>query len=123
MIAFFPGKFQPPHLGHIISIMKICDQYEKLIVAISNDGPKVLSQIERKKIFDEVFRLIDNVEVITVKAVITEIKDIKILPRFDICLSGNINVINKMKSLGARVKYVHRSRGIGFRSTEIRDLV
>ena len=53
--ALFPGKFQPPHLGHIISIMSICDQYDKVIVAVTDDNPKILTLDKRVDIFSNYF--------------------------------------------------------------------
>ena len=46
--VFFPGKFQPVHLGHIISIMNIYEKFDKIIIGITQDKPEVLTQNERK---------------------------------------------------------------------------
>ena len=42
-VAFFPGKFQPVHMGHITSLMKIYDDYDKIIIGITSDSPAILS--------------------------------------------------------------------------------
>ena len=50
-VAFFPGKFQPVHMGHITSLMRIFDDYDKIIIGITSDSPNVLSLNERKEEF------------------------------------------------------------------------
>jgi nicotinamide-nucleotide adenylyltransferase len=32
----YPGRFQPPHNGHIVAVERLCQQYERVVVAISN---------------------------------------------------------------------------------------
>ena len=54
-VAFFPGKFQPVHLGHIISLMKIYEDYDKIIIGITDDNPRILTLEERRNIFHSIF--------------------------------------------------------------------
>ena len=49
-VAFFPGKFQPVHMGHITSLMKIYNDYDKIIIGITSDSPIILSLQERRDI-------------------------------------------------------------------------
>jgi len=42
--VLFPGKFQPPHLGHIITIMRLRKDYNKIIIGITDDKPEVIPQ-------------------------------------------------------------------------------
>jgi len=123
MIAFFPGKFQPPHLGHIITIMDLYDKYDKIIIAITDDVPRVSSSTERKSIFERVFRHLEKVEVVLIPGVLTKYKTTTDLPHFDVCLSGNEDVIDRMKRLGKKVTKVPRSVGIGYSGREIRKLI
>jgi len=123
MIAFFPGKFQPPHLGHIITIMDLYDKYDKIIIAITDDVPRVSSSTERKSIFEHVFRHLEKVEVVLIPGVLTRYKTTTDLPHFDVCLSGNEDVIARMKKLGKKVTKVPRSVGIGYSGREIRKLI
>ena len=123
MIAFFPGKFQPPHLGHVLTIMDLYDKYDKVIVAITDDAPRVSSSTERKSIFERVFRYLEKVEVVLIPGVLTQYKTTTDLPHFDVCLSGNEDVIAKMKKLGKKATKVPRSIGIGYSGREIRKLI
>jgi len=121
-IALFPGKFQPVHLGHIITLMKIYDRFDKIIIGITNDIPQVLSQEERKSIFDSVFMHLPKYETVLIPGVIVGNKALD-LPDFDICLTGNKEVINTMSDAGYKTEFLERSKGAGFSGTEQRMLI
>ena len=121
--AFFPGKFQPIHVGHIISIMSLYDKYEKIIVGITEDKPEVLTQIERKEIFEVIFKHLPKVEIFLIQKVITGSKNLSHLPKFDICLTGNRKVIETMANNGIKTQFLERSIGLGYSGTEIRSLL
>ena len=44
-VAFFPGKFMPPHLGHIETIMDVYDEYDRIIVGITEGPPRVMRNL------------------------------------------------------------------------------
>ena len=122
-IAFFPGKFQPPHIGHIMTVMNIYEKYDKIIIGITKDVPQVLSQIEIKTIFESIFGPLPKIKIELVSGVITGNENIKnILPAFDILVSGNDKVIKHVTKLGIKADYLPRSKGIGYSGTEIRTL-
>ena len=122
-IAFFPGKFQPPHIGHIMTVMNIYEKYDKIIIGITKDVPQVLSQTEVKSIFESIFRPLPKIKIELVSEVITGNENIKnILPAFDILVSGNDKVIKHVTKLGIKADYLPRSKGIGYSGTEIRTL-
>ena len=121
-VAFFPGKFQPVHMGHITSIMKIYDDYEKIIIGITSDAPNILSLDERKNIFDSVLSRFQKFEYVFFDTALVDIKDKTILPKFDVCVSGNQKVINYMKRNNFKTRLLKRSKGIGYSGTKIRSL-
>ncbi len=59
---------------------------------------------------------IANVEIVTIKTAIMEIKDLNILPKFDKCLSVN-------NSFTFELNMYLFSCAIGFSSTEIRNVI
>jgi len=107
--VLFPGKFQPPHLGHIITIMKLRKDYNKIIIGITEDKPEVMPQSKRKKIFDDVFKGFIDVETVIIKGTIEGCSSLKNLPEFDVCISGNKNVIKKIREFGKEAKFIKRS--------------
>jgi len=107
--VLFPGKFQPPHLGHILTIIKLYHKYNKIIIAITDDKPKVMPQSKRKKIFDDIFKDFIAIETVIIKGTVEGCNSLKNLPEFDICISGNKNVIKKIKEFGKEAKFIKRS--------------
>ena len=123
MIAFFPGKFMPPHLGHVTTIMSLYEKYDTIIIAITDESDVIISQEERSLIFQSVFNVLPKIEIITLQGMLVEYKDPKKLPFFDVCISGNEKVIEKMKEFNRKVIKAPRSKGLGFSGTEIRSLL
>ena len=117
--AFFPGKFQPPHIGHVLTISKILKKYN-VIIGISPDGPNIISQNEVINIFKTIF--VNRVEYFIFDNVLSNYKDVNIFPYFDIILTGNIEIINWAKKLKLPVEKIPRSNCIGGSGTELRRL-
>ena len=121
-VAFFPGKFQPVHMGHITSIMKIFDDYEKIIIGITSDSPNILSLDERKNIFESVLYKFEKIEYVFFDTSLIDIKDKTRLPQFDVCVSGNEKVIDFMNKNNFKTRLLKRSKGVGYSGTEIRSI-
>ena len=122
-VAFFPGKFQPVHMGHITSIMKIFEDYEKIIIGITSDSPNVLSLQKRKEVFQSVLSRFDKFEYVFFDTALIDIKDKTILPKFDVCVSGNQKVLDFMKKNNFKIRLLKRSSGVGYSGTEIRSII
>jgi len=122
-IAFFPGKFQPVHLGHIVTLMNIYDKYDKIIVGITEDRPELLSMEERISIFQRIFKHLPKISIMEIKGKITNSKDLSHLPKFDVCLSGNKSVIETLNKMGLKTNYIERAKGLGYSGRAIRSLV
>lgn len=120
MIAFFPGKFQPPHLGHILTIMDLYHEYDKIIIGITEDGPYCISRSEAMEIFRRAFQNLPKVKVVLIPGALIRYQSQENLPCFDVLLSGNQEVINWAQQLGLPCKSIPRAEGIGFSGTFIR---
>jgi cytidyltransferase-like protein len=120
MVAIFLGKFQPPHLGHIRTIISQAKNYDTLIVGITQDS-EFIEPKEAKSIFDEILYLHDNINVVLIDGVV-ELGSEKIPKNIDIVLSGNQNVLNKLSQKGYKTLFVPRTKGIGYSSSQIRAL-
>lgn len=91
----YPGRFQPPHLGHMAIFNQSLEQGEKVCIAIRNIKPDEKNQLtaeEVKTLWEKVYEGNDNVKVI----IIPNIKSVKygrtvgfaveeIKPPVDIC--------------------------------------
>lgn len=123
--AFFPGKFHPPHIGHILTILNILPKYKKLIIGVTEDTPtskvtNVDGIIETLNLF---FKSFDNVEIVLIQGVLTKKKNTKDLPEFDVLLSGNGGVLKWAKNNGIVTCYTPRSKGFLCSGTEIRSIL
>jgi len=121
--AFFPGKFQPVHLGHIVTLMNLYEKYNKIIIGITEDKPNILSQKKRKEIFESVFKYLPKFEIVLIKGTIVNSRSLEHLPDFDICLTGNPQVIEKLNEFRLKTEMIERSIGIGYSGSEIRSLL
>ena len=121
-VAFFPGKFQPVHMGHITSLMKIFDDYDKIIIGITSDSPNVLSLKSRKEIFKSVLSRFNKFEFVLFDTALVNIKDTNTLPKFDVCVTGNQSVVDFMKKNNFKTRLLRRSEGVGYSGTEIRSI-
>lgn len=122
-IAFFPGKFHPPHLGHLNTLLDLSNEYSKLIVGVSEHQPNNIVTTVDNIIFTlkSLFRNYDNIEVVKITGVLIEKNDTEGLPVFDVLLSGNESVLSWADKLGVPNKFVERSDGHLFSGTEIRN--
>ena len=121
-IALFPGKFQPPHLGHVQSLMSIHDDYDKIIICVTEDLPNVIPVSEVVLIFKDIFRHLKKYEVISISGVLVNSTSLSHLPYFDVLVSGNQKVISHVSSFSKDTRFLERSIGIGYSGTEIRTL-
>ena len=125
-IAFFPGKFHPPHLGHIRTIYKILYKYRKIILCISGHIPKSGAVTTPQKIYSMLqsfFKDVENIEVIFLDETLVEKDNLEGLPEFDVLLSGNEDVLNWAKEQNIKAEYVPRSEGFFCSGTELRSIL
>lgn len=122
-IAFFPGKFHPPHIGHILTILNELPKYRKFIICVTEDTPedKVATPENIAGTLKLFFKGYNNVDVILINGVLTEMKDPKQLPDFDVLLSGNDNVLKWASRSGLKSLYIPRSDGFLCSGTEVRS--
>lgn len=116
MIAIFPGRFDPPHLGHVLTIMGLYLYYDKIYVAITKDdyGGKKKQFMSTKKIewiLWNVFLHLKKVEVIYAGKGFRIRDKFDDLPKFDLVISANRVVIRRMLKLKIPCEYVPRTRG------------
>jgi nicotinamide mononucleotide adenylyltransferase len=124
-IAFLPGKFHPPHIGHILTILNVLPKYKKLIIGVTEDAPteKVTTAKDIVDTLNLFFKSFDNAEVMLIKGVLTEKKNLDGLPEFDVLLSGNEKVLDWAKHNEANPIFIPRSDGFLCSGTEIRSVL
>ena len=125
MIAIFPVRANPPHTGHIISLLSIIDDYDKIIIAISNntyDGkkPQIIPKTEVKAILNDVFKHFPKkYELVYSEERFITRKKFDDLPEFDIVITGNPIAYDNMIKQGIKVRFLQRTPI--YRGTFIRE--
>lgn len=117
--ALFMGRFQPPHLGHILTIKNLSKKYSKLIIGVTEGQPSIISVDEVVAILRGVLEE-SNVEFLPIKGVVEE-GTATIDIEFDVCCSGNPAVLNVMEKNGFRTQFVERSNDEIYTGSRIRQ--
>lgn len=108
------GKFNPPHLGHAITIMRCIEKYKDITICVTDDKP-INATFTQEEIAIEMSAF--GVPVILFKGVLTK----QLTDPFPECiyLTGNDDVINWAKKIGAKAEFIPRSGNIS--GTRIRS--
>lgn len=124
-VAFFPGKFHPPHMGHVQTILKLAPHYKKLVVGVTGDMPqdKIMTQAQVIDVLRDVLATIHNIEVVGIEGTLVDKPDAQGLPMFDVLLSGNPTVNDWGKRMGVICQFVGRSLGADCSGENIRDVL
>ena len=111
--VLFSGRFDPPHIGHWISILRLADKFKKVKVVVL-DYPERRFNIQYVlQIFDELtgrWPFDRKVEVMSNSDHFGKITK-KALEKyeFDVYAAGNMVVLNHINSLGIKCMYVDRA--------------
>ena len=97
MKAIFLGKFQPPHLGHVRTIIRLSTQYSSVIVGITQSEPAMMPFEEVKATLQEVLSAYKNIEVVLIAGSIEGCTATIDTLSFDVVISGNHKVLNILK--------------------------
>lgn len=135
--AIFSGRYDPPHWGHLKTILKLTKIFSKVVVVVL-DYPerKVVDAVESKLIFNDMFNMIfPEISRSKVDVVINKIHFGKItfaeydafLRKIGACynhtvyLSGNMQVLENMKQQQIKHYFVERSEDDVYSGTKIRE--
>ena len=124
-VAFFPGKFHPPHVGHILTILRILPKYSKLVIGVTEDCPenRVTSVSDIVDTLNLFFKSFDNVEICLIRGILVKKTSLNGLPDFDVLLSGNQKVLSWAKKHNAEAEHIPRSEGAFCEGSEIRSII
>lgn len=135
--AIFSGRFCPPHVGHILSILELARLYGKVAVIILDyPGREACSADEARDIFNKLFDLV--FPPIARQVIQVEVNDIHfahisfaeydaLLRNIGCCLnhtiyvSGNPEVLENMKKQMIKARYFARSDDYIYTGTKIRQ--
>jgi len=113
MSILFIGKFQPPHLGHILTIYKLVKKYKKITIGITEGTPKYFERKKIKHIFNTVFYGNKNIDIVLLSGAVDK-KTIEINKKYKIIISGNKKILEILKKLNFKTKNQPRTKGYSF---------
>jgi cytidyltransferase-like protein len=109
MRCLFSGRFDPPHPGHIASILRLADKYDEVVVMML-DYPDRNFPIEYcGKVFSECIER----EKVKISVNKTHFGKISLeeweLFQCDLYAGGNLSVLRHVEKLGIKVHYLERA--------------
>ncbi len=111
---------QPPHIGHILTIARIYDDYDKIILHIVSGPGKyysdeefIMPPEEVASVFKEIFKNMPKIKIVIGKDHVRDRKSFEDLDPFDVIVTGNRDFIKQMKS-EKPIRYIPRSKIHGF---------
>lgn len=114
-IAIFPARCQPPHMGHVMTLLREIPKYKKIYVHISDytfEGkkPMLIPVKEVMRRLKTIFRYFPKIEIICGKGFLerTRFDD---LPKFDVVITGDQAVLRRMKLYNIKGRFIRRTRG------------
>ena len=128
--AVFSGRFDPPHVGHILTILKLACRYKVVLVVILDyKGREAVTARKAMNIFNAILSRVENsVILVTINkdhfAKITKRQYYELLVKNNInplkakYFAGNKSVIKRFELLGLNHKFIPRSEC--YSGTEIR---
>lgn len=110
MIVLFSGRFDPPHPGHIVTILRLARKYGTCKVVLLRTGERRFPPSYCLSIFEEVFAGNKKVVVLAndthfAKITKQEIEDIGC----DLYASNNIECLKHVEELGVKTLFTDRS--------------
>ena len=114
MIAVFSGRFQPPHIGHILTLIRLHDKCDKIIIAVTRfthwgAKPPIIAPEKSAEILTEIFKYMPKYEVVLTDKGFPDRTTFDDLPPFDVVVTGTEISVKHLRSLGIRVDFVPRS--------------
>jgi nicotinamide mononucleotide adenylyltransferase len=117
--AVFIGKFQPPHIGHILTIRKLLLEYKSVIIAVTEGKPNLISYEMVSSIFKNVLAE-QEVSFQKIKGAVDEGTAVLDFD-FDVICSGNPEVLSLLKDKGYKTRFIERTSDNYFTGTSIRN--
>lgn len=109
----FSGRFDRPHIGHIVTILRLGMRYKKILVIVLNYPEQEYSPRYRAQILDNVLQMAQGSYEVTINDEhFAEITSEEISAHgweFDVYGSGNQGCLKNMENLGYQIEYVDRA--------------
>jgi nicotinamide mononucleotide adenylyltransferase len=110
-IALFSGRFNVPHIGHILTIFKLCREFDMIkIVILDYPGRKVLAHWARD-IFDDCLKHTGykwKIYINSTHFAKISMEELSGYGPFDAYYAGNIEVLNNIRNFEKELEFEAR---------------
>lgn len=111
----FPVRGQPPHIGHILTLMEMYSLYDEIVIAVTSythggTKPQIIPPTESVRILRKVFEHLPKYKVVFVGEGFIKRTHFEDLPHFDVIVAGDLSLIRNMEKYGIKCVYVPRSK-------------
>lgn len=133
--CIFSGRFDPPHVGHCITILQLSLQYHRVLVPVLDyTDRRSCSAAQAVRIFRTLFKLagVWNVDfftnsthfgTISRRAIRGMCRRRKVDPDCTLYRAGNIDVLQHIDAIGFPVKYIRRAEDEFLTGTATREMI
>lgn len=110
-VALISGRYDPGHIGHIVTIHRLAKEFKKIIVVILDYKEREYPAQYTKQIFGEILSYsTGNYEIHINNTHFGKITQEELDEwRFDVYAAGNMEVLKHIESMGYDVKWMDRS--------------
>jgi hypothetical protein len=117
--ALFLGRFQPPHVGHLLTIRKLLTKHPDLSIGVTECQPSVM---EVGRVIEVLKSLLPDLE-LGYEEVTGSVEGgtAKLPEGYDVFCSGNSAVLKVLSAQGLMTDFVERSMDEVFSGTRIRN--
>jgi nicotinamide mononucleotide adenylyltransferase len=111
LVGCFSGRFDRPHLGHLIQMMRLGQRFKKVIIPILDYPEQKYSPSYRKQVIDAGLKYATGTyETIISTAHFAHAPEHRIKEfKFDVYISQNTDCLKHIEEMGYRVEYVDRA--------------
>ncbi len=111
MTILVSGRFDRPHMGHIVTLGRLGREYEKVIIVILDYPGQTYPISYRITILDDILSMMyGNYHIVSNKTHFGEISESEIRGHdFDVYGTGNLKVLKHMDEIGINSIYLERA--------------
>ncbi len=121
--VLFTGRFDKPHVGHIINIQRLGQKFDTVIVCVLDDGKQFYPVKDRMQILiDALENSKGNYVVISNKTNFEQISSLRLkseVPPFDVYASGNWTCVQNIRNMGYKTIDVSRYPGYAAKTDRV----
>jgi nicotinamide mononucleotide adenylyltransferase len=108
--VLFSGRFDPPHAGHVVTIVRLAKRFARVLVVILDDGKAAWPLSYRRDVLTEAMSLARNVLITSNRVHFAQVTREALGEwQFDVYAAGNPDVLRHIEALGIPCIYTERA--------------